>query len=120
LPLPSRVDRAARQHDHVLRRDVGADPKAPQRRREVERGAAESLPHVARRPQAVQLRGFLERGVQVLPQQAGARRRPAGADAIRFEEDDMDAGGRERRGARASCQPAADDRDARTDFTALS
>jgi len=112
--------RAARQHDHVLRRHVGADADAPQRRREIERRAAESLPHVARRPQPVQLRRLLERGVEVLPQEPRAGRGPARADAVRFEQDDFDAGGGERRGAGASCQPAANDRDARTDFTALS
>ena len=80
----------AGEHQQILRREVGADAEPPQRRGEIERRAPEALPHVARRLQTVRARRRLERSVEILAEEPGAAGGRPGADAIGFEQHDLD------------------------------
>ncbi len=120
LQLARGLGAVPREEHQVLRRKIGANPQPAQRRPEIERGAPEGLPHVASGPEAMLRRRGLERGVEVLPQQARTAGRGAGPDSVRFEQDDLDARGRERRRAGTPGKPSAHNRDGYTQSPAMS
>src|SRR3954471_3084554 len=88
---------------------MALDVQLPEQRRELNRGPAPGLESAAGRPTSQQLFRFGKRNPRVVGDPSGGEAGGATADAIRFEQDDLDAGRGKwvRRGAAG--EPAADD-----------
>ncbi len=118
-PQPLVVAVAQADAQRGIGHQLAADPEPPDRRPEIQAGAPERLPQVARDAETVPLLQLAERHRRLEPQQARARRRSALADAVRLDERDADAGRREHVGGRAAGEAAADDRHLHVQFTAV-
>jgi hypothetical protein len=92
----------------VLWNKVAPDIQPLDRGGKVQRRPPQALPQGARSTKAVGCGGFLKRGVEVLSNEPGGRGSAASSDPVRFEENDLYAGGRKRPGARAAGQAPTD------------
>src|SRR5438874_7704287 len=110
----------AREHEEVLRNEIGANVQPAERGGEVQRRAPEPLPHVPGSAKPMLCGRFLKPGVEVLPQQPFARSGGRGADPIGFDEHDRNTGSRKRRSAGTAGQAATDDSHACPNIAAMS
>ena len=100
-----RIPVSRRHVQQVLRHEVAADVRALDGRGKIQGGSPHPLPQGPCRAKTVRAGRVLERRVEVLANQPGRRRRARGADAVGLEDDDLDAGRGEARGARAPVRP---------------